>query len=207
MGEVNEKGLEDMQRLKEDVYKSWWRDGLFEISFGIAMFFIGLGYFVPKIPFLPNTFISFFSFRLILMLIGVVGFFWLNRKFKEKYIWRKTGYSVPLDACPNAVKFSIVAGFLFYILVMLSRRFLSSEAVVLLTGTAIVFAYIALFFLSGKAKRFLAFSVLIIIIAGINALIGIFYPQAIYLMIFIIGCVSLVSGIMVYRDFRRKLVS
>jgi hypothetical protein len=204
MNEFNEKNLEDVQRLKEDVYKSWWRDGMFEISFGIAMFFIGLGYFIPKIPFLPNTFLSFFLSRLIPILIGVFGFFWLSRKFKEKYIWGKAGYSVPSNACPLSVKISILAGFLFYILAMLSRRFLSSEAIILLTGTAIIFAYLALYFQSGKAKRFLVFSILTIIIAGINALMGIFYPQAIYLMIFIIGCFSLISGNIVYRAFRRR---
>lgn len=207
MNEFNEKNLEEVQKLREDVYKSWWRDGMFEISFGIAMFFIGIGFFVPRIPFLPNTFLSFFLSRLILILIGIFGFFWLNRKFKEKYIWGKTGYSIPSNACPVSVKISILAGFLFYILTMLSRRFLSSEAIILLTGTAIVFAYIALFFQSGKAKRFLSFSVLAILIAGINARMGIFYPQAIYLIIFMMGCASLISGIVVYSNFKRNLTS
>jgi len=75
MNELNEKNLEEIKNLKEDVFKSWWRDGMFEISFGIVMFFIGLGYFVPKIPFLPNTFLAIFSSQVILMVIGVFGFF------------------------------------------------------------------------------------------------------------------------------------
>lgn len=179
---------------------------MFEISFGIVMFFIGLGYFVPKIPFLPNTFLAIFSSQVILMVIGVFGFFWLNRKFKEKYIWGKTGYSIPSNACPKSVKISIFAGFGFCIFALLSRKFLSSEVTILLTGTAIAFAYIALFFQSGKAKRFLAFSVLTLMITGINVLLGLFYPQAIYLMLFILGCASIVSGFIVYGKFRRKEV-
>ena len=179
---------------------------MFEMSFGIVMFFIGLGYFVPRIPFLPNTFSAVFFSRFILIIIGVSGFFWLNRKFKEKYIWGKTGYSVPTNACPNSVKISILAGFLFYILALLSRRFLSSEAIILLTGTAIVFAYIALFFQSGKTKRFLLFSVLTLIIAAVAAILKLFYPQAIYLMIFILGCASLISGFIVFGKFSRKEV-
>ena len=204
MDELNEKKLEDVQRLREDVYKSWWRDGMFEISFGIVMFFIGLGYFVPKIPFLPNTFLAFFLSRLILIIIGVSGFFWLNRKFKAKYIWGKTGYSVPANDCSKSVKVSICFGFLFYVLALLSIRFMPSEVTLLLTGTAIVFAYIALFFQSGKTKRFLAFSVLPLLIAGVTALMGLFYPQAIYLMLFILGCASIISGFIVYGKFRRK---
>ena len=89
---------------------------------------------------------------------------------------------------------------------MLSRRFLSSEVTILLTGSAIVFAYIALFFQSGKTKRFLAFSALTIGIAGVCAFMGLFYPQAIYLMLFILGCASLVSGFIVYGNFRSREV-
>jgi hypothetical protein len=205
MNEVNEKNLESVQRLKEDVCKSWWKDGMFEISFGIVMFFLGLGYFVPKIPFLPNIFLSFFLSRLILMLSGVFGFFWLTRKFEEKYIWGRAGCSTSTNACPKSVKISIFAGFLFYILAFLSRRFLTSEAIILLTGTAIVFAYIALFFQSGKAKRFLTLSVLTFWIAGFSSLMGLYYPQAIYLMIFILGCASLISGFIVFGKFKSKL--
>ena len=204
MSGLNEKNLEDMQRLREDVYKSWWRDGMFEICFGIAMFFIGLGYFVTKIPFLPNAFLAFFFSRFILIVIGVSSFFWLNRKFKAKYIWGKTGYSIPANDCPKSVKISILAGFLFYILALLSRRFLPSEAIILLTGTAIVFAYIALFFQSGKTKRFLIFSVLTFGVAGFYSIKGLYYPQAIYLMIFILGCASLISGFIVFGEFKRK---
>ncbi len=206
MNDVNEKKLENIQRLKEDVYKSWWRDGMFEISFGIVMFFIGLGYFVPKISFLPNTFLAILYSRVILMIIGVLGFFWLNRKFKEKYIWGKTGYSIPSNTSPIHVKISILAGFLTYILALLSRNFLPSGVTILLTGLAISFAYIALFFQSGKTKRFLAFSALTLGLATAIALSGVFYPQAIYLIIFIIGCASIFSGLMVYGKFRRKLI-
>ncbi len=177
---------------------------MFEISFGMVMFFIGVGYFVPKTPFLPNTFPAIFFSRFALMVIGISGFFWLNRKFKAKYIWGKTGYSIPANDCSKSVKISILAGFLFYILALLSRRFLPSEAIILLTGTAIVFAYIALFFQSGKAKRFLVFSVLTFIIAGVTAILRIFYPQVIYLLFFILGCASLVSGFIVYGNFRRR---
>ena len=205
MDEVNEKNFESVQKLKEGVCKSWWNDGMFEISFGIVMFFIGLGYFVPKTPFLPDTFLAISCARIILMVIGVLGFFWLNRKFKEKYIWGKTGYSVLANTCSKSVKISIFAGFLFYILAMLSRRFLPSEAIILLTGSAIVFACVSLFFQSGKAKRFLAFSVLPLIIAGVTSILRVFYPQAIYLMLLILGCVSLMSGFIVYMNFRGEL--
>lgn len=207
MNSYKEKKSENVQKLREKVNSSWYEDGMFEISFGVAMFFIGLGYFSPKIPFLPNTFPAIFFSRIIFIVIGVSSFFWLNRKFKEKHVWGKAGYSIPSNDCSKSVKTSILAGFVFYLLALLGRRFLSSEVTILLTGSAIVFAYIALFFQSGKTRRFLAFSVLTLIIAGVTAILRIFYPQAIYLMLFILGCASFISGVIVYGKFRRKLTS
>lgn len=205
MNELNEKNLEDVRRLKEDVYKSWWRDGMLEISFGIAVFFVGLGYFVPNIPFLPDTFLAVFLSRLIFIAIGCSSFFWLNRKFKVQYIWGTTGYSIPASECSKAVKISILAVFLFYFFALIGKRILSSEAIILLTGSAMVFGCVALFFQSGKTKRFLFFSFLTLIIAGVAAIYEILCPQAIYIMLFILGCASLFSGFIAYRNFRMEL--
>lgn len=179
---------------------------MFEISFGVAMFFIGFGYFVPKIAILPDTFSAILFLRIFFVVIGIAGFFWLSRKFKKKYIWEKTGYSAPADNSTKTVKILLFAGFLFYISAILSRRFLFSETTIMLTGFAVAFAYIALFFQSGKVSRFLAFSVLAIGIAGVTVGLNIFYSQAIYLMILIMGCISIASGITVYVGFKKKLI-
>lgn len=209
MDSSKQKKSENIQKLRENVNRSWWEDGMFEISFGILMFFIGLGYFVPKIPFLPDTFLAVFSSRIILIVIGVFGFFWLNRKFKEKFVWGKTGYSIPACAYSKSVKISISIGFLCYLLALFalfSRRLPPSETAILSTGFAISLAYITLFFQSGRIRRFLLLSFLPIISAAIIALLKIFYQEGIYLMFFIIGSATVVSGIIVYEKFRRNSI-
>jgi len=206
MNSENKKKSENMQDLKEKVHQSWYEDGMFEISFGICYLIASLIFLSPLIKFLPRSSrLSVIFLRLIVVSAIVAGTFWLIRKLKKNFVWRKVGYSVRRDYHPELVLVLAILSFLFLAFSMFGLHFLSSKIATFLLGFVMFFVFIAQYIQAGKIKRFLVLSPLPLLIAGVSSFLGVTWGDSLFLMIYILGCTFLVFGIIVYRNFKRTL--
>ncbi len=206
MNSENKKKSENMQDLKEKVHQSWYEDGMFEISFGICYLIASLIFLSPLIKFLPHSSrLSVIFLRLIVVSAIVAGTFWLIRKLKKNFVWRKVGYSVRRDYHPELVLVLAILSFLFLAFSMFGLHFLSSKIATFLLGFVMFFVFIAQYIQAGKIKRFLVLSPLPLLIAGVSSFLGVTWGDSLFLMIYILGCTFLVFGIIVYRNFKRTL--
>jgi hypothetical protein len=206
----NEKKSENIQNLKGKVSRSWYEDGMFEISFGIFMLFISSGWFVNGSRYLPqilpkHLYITV-RFLWLLLLIGVIlGFIWLTKKLKKEFVWSKVGYSVTKDSYPKSSRIFLILAFLFLFTAVFGTDLLSPKIRIIATGFGLCFAYIAQFFQAGRIRRFLVFSSFPPVIAVINSFLGFSWEQNLYLIIFVIGVASIISGMIVYKNFEKEL--
>ncbi len=206
MDSPNEEKAVNTGILKNEVCRSWYEDGMFEIGVGVLFLFIALGLYLGSRFGLPAHFNLIVKLLWSAAYIGLgFGTFWLVRKLKEKFVWRKVGYSVIKDYYPKSVWVVLSLIFLFVVFAMFSIRFLSNEITIFLFGLVITFAFVAEYIQAGKIKRFLFFSFLSILIAGVSSLLGITWRDSIFLMVYVLGCALLISGVIVYMNFRRKL--
>lgn len=206
MSSLNEKKSEDIEDLKRKVHRDWYEDGIFEICFGICYLIVGLMFVSPTVKILPHgPRLSIVFLRLIVVLAIVGGSFGLMRKLKEKVVWSRAGYSVRRDYNPKVVLILVGVIFLFFGFYILDLRFLSSGISAFLLGFIMFFVFIAQYVQAGKAIRFLVFSPIPLLIAGVNYLLGLTPDDGLFLMIYILGCTFLISGVIVYTKFRRKL--
>jgi len=206
MNSENEREADKVVNLKNKVFQTWVEDGMYEICFGICCLVVSLVFTSPIVKILPHgSSLSVSFLHLILALAIVAGAFWIVRKLKEKFIWRKVGYSVIKDYYPKSVWIVLGLIFLFLVFAVFSIRFLSDEITVCLFGLVMSFGFVAEYIQAGKTKRFLFFSFLPILIAGVSSLLGVTWEDSIFLMIFILGCALLISGVIVYVNFKRKL--
>jgi len=207
MNGENEREADKVVNLKNKVFQTWVEDGMFEICFGVCLLIVGLVFLSPVIKFLPHSSrLSVVFLRLIVVSAIVAGTFWLIRKLKEKFIWSKVGYSVVKDYYPKSVWIVLSLIFLFLVFAVFSIRFLSNEITACLFGLVVSFGFVAEYIQAGKIKRFLFFSFLPILIAGVSSLLGVTWGDSIFLMIYILGCALLISGVIVYVNFRRKSI-
>jgi uncharacterized Tic20 family protein len=207
MDSSNEKNLKSIQNLKEKIKSAWYEDGMFEIGIGVLTLFVSFSYFIFRAKLLPANRLTRSFLLCVMPLIGSIVYLWLMRKLKKKFVWDKTGYSVGRDNYSKSIWFFLCLSLLFLLFAVFSIRSLSSEITVLSFGFFLCFVYITQFFLAGRMKRFLIYSILPLVIACVYIFLGLPWDSSFYLMLFIIGCASIVSGIIVYRDFRRKLIS
>jgi hypothetical protein len=204
MDSSNEKNLKSIQNLKNQVLKFRYEDGMFEISIGVWALFVNFCYFIFKAKLLPINRLTSSFLLCAVPLIGFIVYLWLMRKLKKKLVWDKAGYSVCKNYYSKAIWFFLCLSLLFTLFAVLSIRFLSSEITVLSLGLFLCSAYITQFFQAERMKRFLMYSILPLLIAGINVFLGLPWYSSFCLMLFIIGCASFVSGTIVYRNFRRR---
>lgn len=206
MDSISEKKSENMQDLKKKVHRDWYEDGIFEICFGICYLIVGLMFVSPTVKILPHgPRLSIVFLRLIVVLAIVGGSFGLIRKLKEKVVWNRTGYSARRDYNPKMVLILAVVIFLFFGFYILDLSFLSSGISTLLLGFIMFFVLVAQYVQAGKPIRFLTLSPIPLLVAGLNYILGLTPDDGLFLMIFIFGCTFLISGVIVYTNFRRKL--
>ncbi len=205
MDNAKERKEENIEDLKKKVHQSWYEDGLFEISFGICYLIVGLMFVSPIMRFLHGSRISIVFLRLIVVLAIVGGSFLLIRKLKEKVVWNRTGYSARRDYNPKMVLILAFVTFLFFGFYILDLSFLSSGISTLLLGLIMFFVFITQYVQAGKPIRFLILSPIPLLVAGINYILGLTPDDGLFLMIYILGCTFLISGVIVYMNFRRKL--
>jgi hypothetical protein len=206
MDNTKEKKAENVEDLKNKVYRTWYEDGIFEICFGICCIVIGLIFLSPVIEFMPTISRLSKVFLHLVLALAIVGVtFWSIRKSKEKVVWRKTGYSVIKDYYPKSVWIILSLILFSFGFAVFSIRFLSNEITIFLFGLVMAFAFVAEYIQAGKIKRFLSFSFLPPLIAGGSSLLGVIWEDSIFLVVYILGCALLISGVIVYMNFRRKL--
>jgi hypothetical protein len=202
MDDVSEKKSENMQDLKKEVTRRWYKDGLFEVSVGIVCLFLGLMVlFYRMAPFRPLYTVIWI---LVYGTIVFVGSIWLPRKLKERLIWDKVGYSITKECYPISFWVFLSLAFLSGVLAVFSVAFLSSEVATLFFGGVWFFGSISQFFQAGRIKIFLYLSFVPLFVAGVCALLGLSWKQSIGVIVFAVGCVSLISGIVVYKKFREE---
>jgi len=204
MSGENEKQTEDVEDLKKKVHKDWYEDGIFEIGFGMLYLIVGLVFLSPGMKFLHGSRLSMVFLRLVVVLAIVGGAFWLVRKLKEKVVWNRAGYSARRDYNPKTVLILTVVIFLFFGFYVLSFRSLSSRISTFSLGFMMFFVFIAQYIQAGKPIRFLVFSLIPLLVAGVNYFLGSTLDDGLFLMIYILGCTFLISGIIVYTKFKRK---
>ncbi len=205
MNIAREKKSENIEDLKNKVFQTWVEDGMFEICFGICYLSVGLVFASPFVKILPSgSRLGVAFLRLILASSIVGGTFWLIRKLKEKFIWREAGYSVIKDYYPKSVWVVLSLIFLFVGFAMFSIRFLSHEITIFLFGLVMSFAFVAEYIQAGRVRRFLLFSLLPILTVGVSYILGVTWGDSLFLMIYILGCALLISGVIVYMNFKRK---
>jgi MFS family permease len=205
MDSSKQKKSGDIQSLKEDVTRSWYEDGMFEISIGITFVFAGLVFLGFKIKLLPR-FLNSIIFAIIIVILGLIGSIWLPRKLKGKFVWRKTGYSIVKEPYPKSTLVFLGLSLLSGAFAVFGIRFISTEFAVFSAGFAFFFAYISQFFQAGRIKRFLFTSFIPLFAVGVCTLSGLSWEQSIAITFLVTGFVSLVSGIIVYGQFNRKLL-
>jgi len=204
MDEISERKSENVEDLKKKIHRAWYEDGIFEIGFGILYLIVGLVFISPGMKFLHGPRLSMVFLRLVVVLAIVGGIFWLIRKLKEKVVWSRLGYSVVRDYNPKMGL--ILAGviFLFFGFYILDLRFLLSGISTFLLGFIMFFLFVAHYVQTGKTIRFLVLSPIPLLVAGVNYLLGSTLDDGLFLMIYIVGCTFLISGVIVYIKFKRK---
>ncbi len=205
MNSAKERKGENVEDLKKKVHKDWYEDGMFEIGFGMLYLIVGLVFLSPGMKFLHGSRLSMVFLRLVVVLAIVGGAFWLIRKLKEKVVWNRAGYSARRDYNPKTVLILSGVIFLFFGFYVLSFRFLSSGISTVFLGVMMVFVFIAQYIQAGKPIRFLVFSLIPLLVAGVNYFLGSTLDDGLFLMIYILGCTFLISGVVVYVNFKRKL--
>ncbi len=205
MDSFKEKKSEKVEDLKKKVHRAWYEDGIFEIGFGMLYLIVGLVFVSPIMKFLHGSRLSIVFLRLIVVLAIVGGISWLIRKFKEKVVWNKAGYSARRDYNPKMVLILAVVIFLFFGFYILDLSFLLSGISTFLLGFIMFFVFVAQYVQAGKPIRFLVLSPIPLLVAGVNYLLGLTPDDGLFLMIYILGCTFLISGVVVYVNFKRKL--
>jgi hypothetical protein len=176
---------------------------MFEIGFGVVSLFVGLMLLLYKIK-MPKVFYLVISPVTVIVVVLICSY-WLPRKLKEKFIWGKAGYSIGKDCLPNPAWVFLGLSLLSGVFAIVSFRFLSSDISILLIGFTMFFAFISQFFQAERIRRFLVLSVIPLFVAGGSILLDFSFKQSIDLMVFVIGFAFIVSGVIVYRRFVRKL--
>jgi len=205
MSSAKEKKAENIGDLKKKVHKDWYEDGMFEIGFGMLYLIVGLMFISPGMKFLHGPRLSMVFLRLVVVLAIVGGIFWLIRKFKERVVWNRAGYSARRDYNPKTVLILTVVIFLFFGFYVLSFRLLPSGISTFSLGFMMFFVFVAQYIQAGKPIRFLVFSLIPLLVAGVNYFLGSTLDDGLFLMIYILGCTFLISGVIVYVNFRRKM--
>jgi hypothetical protein len=205
MNKAKQRRLENIEDLKKEVHRDWYEDGIFEICFGMLYLIVGLVFVSPNMKFLHGSHLSIVFLRLIVLLAILGGTFWLIRKLKEKVVWSRLGYSARTDYNFKMVLILTVVIFLFFGFYILDLSFLSSGISTFLLGFIMFFVFVAQYVQAGKSIRFLVLSPIPLLIAGINYLLGLTPDDGLFLMIYILGCTFLISGVIVYVNFKRQL--
>jgi len=200
MDSYNEKKSENIKELKEEVTRRWYEDGLFEISIGITYLLLGSMILFYKMT--PFRLLYTVIWILIYGTIAFIGGILLPRKLKAKLVWSKIGYSITKEYYPISFWVFLGLAFLSGALAVFSVAFLTSEVATLFFGGVFFFSGISQFFQAGGIKRFLYVSFIPLFAAGICALLGVFWKQSIVIIVFTVGCVSLIFGVGVYKRFK-----
>jgi hypothetical protein len=191
--------------LKNEVCRSWYEDGMFEIGVGVLFLFIALGLYLGFRFGLPAHFNLIVKLLWSAAYIGLgFGTFWLIRKLKEKLVWNKAGYSVIRDSYPKISVVFLFLGLFFLFFSIYGHRFLTPEIRILSTGTGLCFAFISQFYQAGKTRRLLFFCILPIFIAAVNIFLDVSWELNLYFQILIIGLALIASGSIAYREFKRN---
>ena len=205
MDNISEKKSESMQGLKREVARSWYEDGMFEISVGVLFLFIALGLYLGFRFGLPAHFNLIVKLLWSAAYIGLgFGTFWLIRKLKEKLVWDKVGYSVIRDSYPKISVVFLFLGLFFLFFSIYGHHFLTPEIRILSTGTGLCFAFVSQFYQAGKTRRLLFFCILPIFIAVVNIFLDVSWELNLYLQILVIGLALIASGSIAYREFKRN---
>lgn len=197
MDELNESKIEDMQRFKEKVRGSWLDDGIWEILWGIWFLVASSGAFVI---YLCKESLALKIAVLVMIVVGsiVSVLFW--KHFRTRYSWPKGGYAILRHNYTMLSRIAIIMILIsFFVYMFMETRFKG-----IFLGVCIFFIFLFLYSSSGS-KRFAVISS-VPLLAGIISLL--FKTPKEIVFNFIIFCPTgialLVSGLKVFRGFRRK---
>ena len=203
LSSLNDKNSESIQGLKEEVSRSWYEDGMVEISVGITLLFLSIALFLYGTKPCRVLYDAIFVSAILTSL--VVGTLWLPRKLKGRFVWNKVGYSVVKDPYPKSVCVFLGLSLLCGAFFIFSIRFLSNEIAILSFGFVMFFALLSQFFQAGRMKRFLFVSFSPLFIAVISSFLRLSWQQSVEVAISAIGCVSILSGVIVYKNFNKEI--
>jgi len=195
--------VEEVNEIRKKVRRTWWEDGLEEIVWGAVLLFVSFGWFVLEAKMLSSNIYRVVQFLWAIIVIGCcfVGY-WIHRKLKAKYVWKKTGYSIP--SYNKLARVLLVVTFLFGGFLVFSYFLFSSRISVLFLGLAVFMGSLVTFSSSGL-KRFLVVGFFPLVIGIVGSIANLSLGTSLYLMVFVVGVVFLISGIRVYREFKKKV--
>jgi hypothetical protein len=197
MSELNKKNLEDMQRLKKRVNKSWLEDGIWEVLWGIWLLLVSSGAFV----------IYLYKESLVLRIIGavmiIIGSFTpllLWKYFRSNYSYPKGGYAVLRNKYTVSSGIAVVMGLLSFF----GYMFLDVRYKGVLLGLFLFCVLLAIYFSSGL-KRFIIISSIPLLASIISLLFKTPNEIIFNFMVFCpTGIALLFSGLKAFEDFSRR---
>lgn len=197
MDNSKEKISEDVQRLKKEVRRSWWEDGIMEILWSIWFLLPASGVIIINFYKQP-PYLGFIALAMIVVGAFTPLIFW--KYFKERYSWIKVGYAIPLFD----YTFSSILTVGMAILAFFGSIFLPEEFYGILFGLSVFFILLSIYFASGF-KRFLVISAIPLIVGVTLSILDVF-PKEIwsYIIFYPTGIALLISGLKVFRNFVRS---
>jgi hypothetical protein len=201
-GKAKEKESENLQYLEKKVVRYVYEDGTVEISIGIMFLFLGLILFL----YWAMLFHPLYAIIFVLTCAGIMfaASIWLLPKLKGKFVWSKTGYYKARGSYPKSFWVFIILSILSVAFAVFSVRLFPAEVAIALFGGCFFFGFISQFYQAGKIRRFFYISFIPLFATGVCLLLDISWKQSIVVMFLATGLTFLVSGIIVYEQFKRK---
>jgi hypothetical protein len=194
---MNGLSQEKIEALKGKVKASWLEGGIWEILWGIWFLLVSSGAFLIYL-YKGSPALKIAGAAMII--IGSVTPLLLWRRFRAKYSWTKGGYSILRHKYSAASGIAIVLGLLAFF----GYLFVGVHFKGFLLGMFIFFILLSIHFSSGL-KRFVIISAIPLLAGMISFLFKTPNEIIFNFMIFCpTGLALLVSGLKVFRDFRRR---
>jgi len=196
MGKLKDQS-KNISSLEKRVKSSWLEDGIWEILWGIWLLLVSSGAFVIYL-YKESSHLKIAGAAMVIL--GSITPILLWKYFRSRYSYPKGGYAILRNRYSTSSNIAIVLGILFF----LGYMFLSVWLKGLSLGLFLFFIFLSLYFSSGL-KRFIFVSS-VPLLAGI---ISLFFnnPNEIILNFMVFcptGIALLVSGLKVFRGFRRR---
>jgi len=196
MGKLKDQS-KNISSLEKRVKSSWLEDGIWEILWGIWLLLVSSGAFVIYL-YKESSHLKIVGAAMVIL--GSITPILLWKYFRSRYSYPKGGYAILRNRYSTSSNIAIVLGILFF----LGYMFLSVWLKGLSLGFFLFFIFLSLYFSSGL-KRFIFVSS-VPLLAGI---ISLFFnnPNEIILNFMVFcptGIALLVSGLKVFRGFRRR---